>query len=101
MSRHRKTEVFTSLARHLGVAADATLARAELQRDLHLEPLDVVLFVLSFEESEDITFRFEDLEHTLTAGELVDTVAGWLDEYDRNERFADAEEASFARRGAA
>jgi hypothetical protein len=81
----------------LGVAPGEELARAALQRDLRLEPLDVVLFVLSFEESDDATFRFEDLEYAVTGGDLIAIVAGWLDQYDRNERLED-ENDSFAER---
>jgi hypothetical protein len=95
MSRHRRLEVALSLARYVGIAPTETLARSELQRDLGLEPLDVVLFVLSFQESDDTAFRFEDLEHVVTAGELVAIVASWLDEYDRNERLADEDETVF------
>jgi hypothetical protein len=102
VSQPRKSQVVSMFARHFGARAsgslvrgalpEGSLARVELQRDLGLEPLDVVLFVLSFKESDDMAFRIEDLEHVVTAGDLVDTVAGWLEQYDRDERLADEEE---------
>ena len=95
MSRHRKSQVTSSLARYLGMPPDAAFGRSELSRDLGLEPLDVVLFVLSFEESDDETFRFEELEHATTAAELVAIVSRWLEQYDRNERLAETDEEPF------
>jgi hypothetical protein len=96
MSGHRRSEVEISLAHYLGVAPGSWLGGRELHKDLGLEPLDVVLFVLDLEdsqgESQGLTFPFEQLEQTRTAGELITTVASWLEDYDRNERLANSEE---------
>jgi hypothetical protein len=106
MSGRRRSEVEISLAHYLGVAPGAGLGRRELHKDLGLEPLDVVLFVLDLEDSQGqtqgLTFPFEQLELARTAGELIDTVAGWLEDYDRSERLADTDdELGAAHSGAA
>jgi hypothetical protein len=106
MSGHRRSEVETSLAHYLGVAPGAWLAARELHKDLGLEPLDLVLFVLDLEDSQGerraLTFPFEQLERTRTAGELITTVASWLEDYDRSERLADSDdELAKAHSGAA
>ena len=97
MSGRRRSEVEISLAHYLGVAPGAWLGGRELHRDLGLEPLDVVLFVLDLEDSqgetEGLTFPFEQLEQARTAGELITIVASWLEQYDRGERLADADDA--------
>jgi hypothetical protein len=86
MSQHRKSQVRSKLARYLHVVPDRSFDRAELQRDLGLEPLDVVLFVVSFEESEDVAFQIEELENV--ASELINVVSHWLEQHDREERLA-------------
>jgi hypothetical protein len=101
MQGHRKSQVGMALARYLGMPPGESFARAELQRDLGLEPLDVVLFVLAFEESDGEAFRFEELEHVLTAGELVATVSGWLEHHDHEERLAEDDEAALDQRAGA
>jgi uncharacterized protein YciU (UPF0263 family) len=73
------SRVTLALARRSGVPIDDAFARAELQRDLGLEPLDVVLFALSFEDNQGAAFHVEELEHTLTAGDLIATISQWLE----------------------
>jgi acyl carrier protein len=92
MNEHRRSEVALSLARYVGAAPGEALARRELRRDLGLEPLDLVLFVLDLEESDRIAFRVEELADTVTAGDLIKTVSGWLEDHDRDERLADEQD---------
>ena len=86
--RNRKAEVTLALARYVGFPAIALLPTAELKRDLGLEPLDIVLFVLAFEDGDEVPFAFEELENAVIAAELVDVVARWLERHDREERLA-------------
>jgi len=101
MNSYRKAQVALALARYARVPVDERLFHAHLQRDLGLEPLDIVLFALAFEESDDVEFRVEELEDVRTASELVTTVSQWLEQYDRNERLSEEEDAVFERPGAA
>jgi len=85
---YRRLQVTLWLARYVAARLDDDFLRAELGRDLGLQPLDVILFVLSFSESDDPAFRWEELEHIVTAEDLITTVSGWLAEYDHGARVA-------------
>lgn len=74
----RRHRVSASLAQYLRIAEPPAFLQRELSRDLGLLPLDLVLFVLSFEPADDLSFPFEELERPNTVGELVELVADWL-----------------------
>jgi len=93
ISASRRREVAAALSHYLGLGQDEEFFRFELRRDLGLEPLDLVLFVLNFEEAEGLSFPFEALEGASTVAELVYIMAAWLDDYDSVERIAEADDA--------
>lgn len=88
MSQSRRSQVAAALSHYLGIGQSELFRRLELRRDLGLEPLDLVLFVLDFEETGGLAFPFEELEHATTVGALVELLTGWLEDYDREERLA-------------
>lgn len=92
MSVRRRLQVSSALASYSGMSPNELFPRLELRRDLGLQPLDIVLFVMDFEESDDMAFPFEELEQATTVGELVGLMTGWLHDYDRAERLAAEEE---------
>ena len=92
MTSTRRSQVTDALTHYLGLGKQDPLPSLELRRDLGFEPLDLVLFVLAFEEAEGLVFPFESLEEVTRVGELVDIVAAWLDDYDRRERLADQDD---------
>ncbi len=62
------------VARHLQVEPNAIDARKTLQKDLELDPLDLVLIALRIEELEQIEFPIAHLEHVRTVGDIVTIV---------------------------
>jgi acyl carrier protein len=53
---------------------------AELEKDLGLEPLDLVLIVFRLEEFAEAEFSISDLEGVLTVGDFEALVSEWLRE---------------------
>ena len=53
---------------------------AELEKDLGLEPLDLVLIVFRLEEFADAEFSISDLEGVVTVGDFEALVSEWLRE---------------------
>src|SRR5262245_57004149 len=53
---------------------------AELERDLGLEPLDLVLVVFRLEEFADVEFSISDLEGVVTVRDFEAVVAEWFRE---------------------
>lgn len=92
MSNHRLAEVSARLAHYLGHSGQRPFQELELRRDLGFEPLDLVLFVLAFEEAEGLVFPFEELERVVTVGDLITRIACWLEDYDYAEQMADVDE---------
>ena len=90
--------VSASLAHYLGQGQTALFPRLELRRDLGLEPLHLVLFLLALEESDQFVFPFEELQYVSTVDELVQLVSAWLDDCDRSEQVAAEEESYETRR---
>lgn len=88
MSVRRRHQVSSTLAHYLGLGHSELFSRLRLGHDLGLQPLDLVLFVMSFEESDSLDFPFAELEQVGTVGELVQLVSTWLEELDRCERLA-------------
>lgn len=92
MSTRRRSQVSSTLAHYLGLGQNELFPRLQLGRDLGLQPLDLVLFVIGFEESDGLDFPFAELEHVGTVDELVQLVTVWLEGVDRSERLAADEE---------
>ena len=59
------------VARHLNVSPAAIHPGSDLQRDLHLDPLDLVLIALRIEEVEGSEFPIGRLEQARSVGDLV------------------------------
>jgi len=70
-----------ALALHLGILPEEIHEHQALERDLGLDPLDLVLVVLRLEElnAEDTTIEFPvaNLEGLLTVNDLTDVVRAW------------------------
>lgn len=92
MSAGRRSQISSTLAHYLGLGQNELFPRLRLGRDLGLQPLDLVLFVMGFEESDGLDFPFDELEQVATVGELVLLVSDWLEGFDRSERLAADEE---------
>ena len=69
MNDHLDDVVRRAVARHLGVEPTLIDPFHRLERDLHLQPLDIVLIVLAIEDAEHIEMPYAHLES-------VGTVAG-------------------------
>jgi hypothetical protein len=76
-SRH-DAHVAQALAHYFGVDAHARFRELLVKRDLGLEPLDLVLFVLELEEPDGPPFDFASLDHVVYVGDLLDLVSDWL-----------------------
>ena len=66
-----------ALALHLDASPAQVELHHRLDRDLGLDPLDLVLVVLRLEEIENAEFPVGDLEHVATVEDLVDVVRQW------------------------
>jgi acyl carrier protein len=66
--------VRTVIARHLQVARATIARRTHLQRDLELDPLDLVLIALRIANIKGIEFPIARLEATRTVADRVDVV---------------------------
>jgi acyl carrier protein len=71
MKDHLDDVVRRTVARHVGVDHAAIDALQHLQRDLHLQPLDIVLIVLAIEDAERIELPIAHLESNATVGGLT------------------------------
>jgi acyl carrier protein len=71
MKDHFDDVVRRAVARHLGVDHAAIDALQHLHRDLHLQPLDIVLIVLAIEDAERIELPIAHLESHVTVGGLT------------------------------
>ena len=89
----RRLQVTAALSHYLGARSRQPFLELQLRRDLGFEPLDLVLFVLGFEEAEGLVFPFEELERVATVGQLIDAIGSWLEDYDERERLADEDDA--------
>jgi acyl carrier protein len=71
MSDHLDDVVRRAVAKHLGVARDAIDPFHQLRRDLHLQPLDIVLIVLAIEDEEKIELPISHLDSISTVTGLT------------------------------
>jgi len=69
MSDHLDDVVRRAVARHLGVEPSVIDRFHHLERDLHLQPLDIVLIVLAIEDAEHVEMPIAHLES-------IETVTG-------------------------
>lgn len=87
--RARKAQVTSALAEYVGIPEQRLLPGLLLKRDLSLEPLDLVVFVIAFQELDDLDFPFEALEQAKLVSDLVELVAAKLEQLDRAETWVD------------
>ncbi|HEY2514403.1 MAG TPA: acyl carrier protein [Polyangiaceae bacterium] len=59
------------IARHLDVAPASIASTQHVQRDLELDPLDLTLIALRFEEKTQVEFPLALLERVETVADLV------------------------------
>jgi acyl carrier protein len=74
MSDHLADVVRRAVAKHLGIDRDEIEAFDHLQRDLHLQPLDIVLVVLAIEDSQRIALPIANLDSIATVTGLTTLV---------------------------
>ncbi len=74
---HELEIVRFALALHLDIDPEMISDAQELDRDLGLDPLDLVLIVLRLEELNEIEFPVADLEGIATVGDLAEVVRAW------------------------
>ena len=82
MNCHHDARVAQALAHYLGIDAHARFGELQVKRDLGLEPLDLVLFVLELEEPDGPPFDFGSLDHVVYVNDLIDLVSAWLRQRD-------------------
>ncbi len=83
MNRHHDAHVAQALAHYFGIDAHARFRELHLKRDLGLEPLELVLFVLELEEPDGPPFDFASLDHVAYVSDLIDLLSDWLRARDR------------------
>ena len=66
--------VRTVIARHMQVAPTTITRRSHLQRDLELDPLDLVLIALRIENIKGVEFPIAELEEAHTVADLARVV---------------------------
>jgi acyl carrier protein len=71
MSDHLDDVVRRAVARHLGIKSTVIDPLHRLERDLHLQPLDIVLIVLAIEDMEQIELPIAQLDSIATVGALT------------------------------
>jgi acyl carrier protein len=71
MSDHLDDVVRRAVAKHLGIDREAIDPLHHLRRDLHLQPLDVVLIVIGIEDAERIELPIAHLDSTITVTGLT------------------------------
>jgi acyl carrier protein len=71
MNHDRDDVVRRAVARYLRIDHTTIDPAAHLQRDLHLQPLDVVLIVLAVEDLETILFPIAHLVSVATVADLM------------------------------
>jgi acyl carrier protein len=71
MNDHLDDVVRRAVARHLGVETAVIDPFHHLERDLHLQPLDIVLIVLAIEDAEKIELPVAQLGSVTTVAGLT------------------------------
>ena len=66
-----------ALAIHLDIGAGSIEDDARLKEDLALDPLDLVLIALRFEELAKLEFPVGELEHATTVAAVICIVRAW------------------------
>lgn len=70
--------VRAAVARHATLLIEDIDASLHLERDLELDPLDLILIAMRVSDIAEIDFPMHRLEAVATVGELVDTLRGSL-----------------------
>jgi acyl carrier protein len=70
--------VRAALASQLEVPADSLGETQELERDLGLDPLDLVMVILRVEEAVGVEFPIALLDEAKTVGDVFTLVRSWL-----------------------
>ena len=89
--------VRAALGNYLDLKPTDIDTNAELERDLGLEPLDLVLIVFRLEEFADAEFSISDLEGVVTVGDLEALVREWLREAPFDDADDDVQEETTER----
>ncbi|HMI84002.1 MAG TPA: hypothetical protein VK550_07895 [Polyangiaceae bacterium] len=71
MTDYHDDVVRRTVAKHLGIDRHLIDPVHHLQRDLHLQPLDIVLIVLAIEDAERIELPIAHLDSSATVSELT------------------------------
>ena len=74
MSDHLDDVVKRTIAKHLGIDLKSIHPFHDLRRDLHLQPLDIVLIVNALEDAERIELPIGHLDVILTVAGLTTLV---------------------------
>ena len=82
MNAHHESQVAHALAHYFGIDAHARFRELQLKRDLGLQPLNLVLFVLELEEADGPPFDFAALDAAVDVDDLIDLVSTWLSQRD-------------------
>lgn len=71
MNDHLDDVVRRAVASHIGVTRETIGPLDQLDRDLHLQPLDIVLIVLAIEDAEKLVLPIADLATITTVSGLT------------------------------
>jgi len=74
MSDHLDDVVKRTIAKHRGIDLKSIHSFHDLRRDLHLQPLDIVLIVIALEDLERIELPIAHLDAILTVAGLTTLV---------------------------
>ena len=91
----RQSKIVSYLAGYAGMKPTPQFGELDLQRDLRLEPLDLVLFGLDLEQTVESPFPFEALHHVKTVSDLLLVVTQWLADDARAPHAGDPEAALY------
>ena len=82
MNAHHQSHVAQALAHYFGIDAHARFRELQLKRDLGLQPLNLVMFVLELEEADGPPFDFAALDSVVVVDDLLCVVDNWLSQRD-------------------
>jgi acyl carrier protein len=71
MSDHLDHVVRRTITKHLGIQPDAIRPFHDLRRDLHLQPLDLVLIAIALEDAQRIELPIAHLDAVATVAALT------------------------------
>jgi acyl carrier protein len=83
--------VAQAIAHYFAIDAHARFRELHVKRDLGLEPLDLVLFVLELEEADGPPFEFASLDGVVYVQDLITLLSDWFAARDALLREEDAQ----------